>query len=157
SEYLLSDASFVRLYTNGILYNKVGKEGVLLLRLEVGETFSQDIFGVPTDALFRAGGVGSVRGYAFQSLGVSAGGSTAPGQVLATSSIEYQHPIVDDWRAAVFFDYGDAALDWQSFDAVGGVGVGARWSSPVGQIGADIAYGIETQKVRFEFAMGLAF
>ncbi|MGL6040531.1 MAG: autotransporter assembly complex protein TamA, partial [Deefgea sp.] len=75
SEYLLSDASFVRLYTNGILYNKVGKEGVLLLRLEVGETFSQDIFGVPTDALFRAGGVGSVRGYAFQSLGVSAGGS----------------------------------------------------------------------------------
>ncbi|QZA78860.1 autotransporter assembly complex protein TamA [Deefgea tanakiae] len=157
SEYLLSDVSFVRMYGNGILYNKIGKEGVLLLRLEVGETFSQDVFGVPSDALFRAGGVGSVRGYAYQSLGVPAGGSTAPGQVLATSTIEYQHPIAPDWRGAVFFDYGDAALDWQSFDAVGGVGIGARWQSPVGQIGADLAYGLESKKVRFEFAMGLAF
>ncbi|MBM5570465.1 MULTISPECIES: autotransporter assembly complex protein TamA [Deefgea] len=157
SEYLLSDVSFVRLYGNGILYNQIGKDGVLLLRLELGETFSQDVFGVPSDALFRAGGVGSVRGYAYQSLGVPAGGSTAPGQVLATSTIEYQHPIAPDWRGAVFFDYGDAALDWQSFDAVGGVGVGARWQSPVGQIGADLAYGLESKRVRFEFAMGLAF
>ena len=157
SEYLLSDVSFVRLYGNGILYNKVGKDGVLLMRLEVGETFSQDVFGVPSDALFRAGGAGSVRGYAYQSLGVPSGGSTAPGQVLATSTIEYQHPIAPDWRGAVFFDYGDAALDWQSFDAVGGVGIGARWQSPVGQIGADLAYGLESKKIRFEFAMGLAF
>ena len=67
SEYVISDASFLRLYGNGILYNQIGKKGVLLLRLEVGETFSQDVFGVPTDALFRAGGIGSVRGYAFQS------------------------------------------------------------------------------------------
>ncbi len=157
SEYVLSDASFLRLYGNGILYNQVGKKGVLLLRLEVGETFSQDVFGVPTDALFRAGGIGSVRGYAYESLGVSSGGSIAPGQVLATSSIEYQHPIVNDWRAAVFVDYGGAALDWASYEAVGAVGLGARWLSPVGQIGADLAYGLDTKKVRFEFAMGLAF
>lgn len=157
SQYLLSDVSFFRLYGNGILYNQVGKKGVLLLRLEVGETFSQDIFGVPTDALFRAGGVGSVRGYAYQSLGVPSGGSIAPGQVLATSSIEYQHTVAPDWRGVVFFDYGDAALDWKSYDGVSGVGVGARWQSPVGQIGADIAYGLENKKVRFEFAMGLAF
>lgn len=157
SEQLLSDSSFLRLYGNGVYYYKLGRDAALIMRLELGETFSQDARNVPTDWLFRAGGAGSVRGYSYQSLGVDLGGSVAPGQVLATSSIEYQHPIVKDWRAAVFFDYGSAAKDWQSLEAVGGVGVGARWASPMGPIGADLAYGLETRKIRFEFAMGLAF
>ncbi len=157
SSHLLSDANFLRLYTNGVYYQKVGREGVLMLRLELGDTITEDATNVPTDWLFRAGGVGSVRGYAYQSLGVDMGGSVAPGKVLATSSIEYQHPVVKDWRAAIFFDYGSAAEDWQNLEPVGGVGVGARWNSPLGQIGADLAYGLDARKVRFEFAMGLAF
>ncbi len=157
TEHLLSDTDFLRLYTNAVYYQPVGNKGLLILRLEVGETLTDDVTKVPTDWLFRAGGVGSVRGYAYQSLGVDVGGSVTPGRVLATSSIEYQHPIIKDWRAAVFVDYGSAAENWHSFEAVGGVGVGARWVSPVGQIGADLAYGLDKGKLRFEFAMGLAF
>ncbi|WP_288841958.1 autotransporter assembly complex family protein [uncultured Deefgea sp.] len=157
SERVMSDVSFVRAYGNAIHYNKIGQEGILALRLELGQTFTRSAVGVPTEWLFRAGGMGSVRGYDYQSLGVDIDGAVAPGRVLATSSIEYQHLVYKDWRAAIFYDYGGAGADWGTLNPVRGTGIGARWLSPVGQIGADIAYGIDKSQLRFQFAMGLAF
>ncbi|QKJ67763.1 outer membrane protein assembly factor [Deefgea piscis] len=157
SEQVMSDVSFVRAYGNAIHYNKIGQEGILALRLELGQTFTSSAIGVPTEWLFRAGGMGSVRGYDYQSLGVDIDGSVVPGRVLATSSIEYQHLVYKDWRAAIFYDYGGAGADWRTLNPVRGAGIGARWLSPVGQIGADIAYGIDKSQFRFQFAMGLAF
>ncbi|MBB5193607.1 translocation and assembly module TamA [Silvimonas terrae] len=155
---ILSTQTFVRLYSKGALYWPVGEEGIFLGRLEAGQTFARTAAEVPTDWLFRAGGAGSVRGYDYQSLGVKADdGTVNPGRVLATSSVEYQHPVYKAWRGAVFADYGDAADTWQTWQGHTGVGVGARWISPVGSIGADIAYGLTESQWRFHFAMGLAF
>ncbi|MDR3426333.1 BamA/TamA family outer membrane protein [Silvimonas sp.] len=155
---LLSTQTFIRLYSKGALYWPVGEEGIFIGRLEGGENFSRNPAEVPTDWLFRAGGSGSVRGYDYQSLGVKADdGTINPGRVLATSSIEYQHPVYKAWRGAVFADYGDAADTWQTWQGHTGVGVGARWISPVGSIGADVAYGVTDARWRFHFAMGLAF
>ncbi|KPC54792.1 Translocation and assembly module TamA precursor [Amantichitinum ursilacus] len=158
SGQLLSTQTFVRLYGKGSVYYPVGETGIFLGRLELGQNFARNPDGVPTDWLFRAGGSGSVRGYDYQALGVKADdGTIVPGRVLATSSAEYQHPVYKDWRGAVFVDYGDAADSWQSWEGRTGVGVGARWISPVGSIGADLAYGVQDRKIRFHFALGMAF
>ena len=157
SDSILSDANFLRLYGNAIQYLRVGQNGVLMGRLELGQTLTRDANLVPTDWLFRSGGTGSVRGYDYQSLGIHSGGSIVPGRVMATTTLEYQHPIVKDWRAAVFADYGGAGDLWSTLKPVLGLGIGARWNSPVGQIGADVAYGVDYSQFRFHFAMGLAF
>ncbi|WP_228028286.1 autotransporter assembly complex protein TamA [Chitinibacter fontanus] len=154
---ILSDATFLRLYGRGAYYLRMGQDSQLIAQASLGQTFSKSPEGITSDWLFRAGGSGSVRGYDYQSLGVKSNGSTIGGRVIGTASVEYQHPIIRDWRAAVFVDYGGAGANWQSLDPVTGVGVGARWNSPVGQIGADLAYGVDYQQVRFHFAMGLVF
>ncbi|QLG87867.1 outer membrane protein assembly factor [Chitinibacter bivalviorum] len=154
---ILSDATFLRVAGRGAYYKRLGKDGQFLGQFNLGQTFSQNPSGITSDWLFRTGGAGSVRGYDYQSLGVKSNGSVLPGQVLATGSLEFQYAVLKDWRAAAFVDYGGAAADWRSLDPVTGVGVGGRWLSPVGQIGFDVAYGIEYKQVRFYFAMGLAF
>jgi translocation and assembly module TamA len=151
-----TDESFVRLYARGSNYWGIGTGSVAMARVEVGQTFSNHPDKVPTEALFRAGGSGSVRGYDYQSLGIQHGSSTLPGRVLATASLEYQQSVIEDWRAAVFVDYGDAADRWTDWDGKTGVGVGARWQSPVGTLGADIAYGVDDRRWRFYLSLGIA-
>ncbi|MDR0250496.1 MAG: autotransporter assembly complex protein TamA [Burkholderiales bacterium] len=154
---LLTDESFVRLYGRGVQYWPVGEKHVALARLEFGQTFTRHPGKVPSDYLFRAGGSNSVRGYDYQSMGIIHQSATWPGRVLATGSLEYQHTVYGDWRAAVFVDYGDAADRWVDWSGKTGVGVGARWASPVGMLGADLAYGINDQAWRFYFSLGMSF
>ncbi|BCL75497.1 outer membrane protein assembly factor [Jeongeupia sp. HS-3] len=154
---LATDESFVQLYAQGVQYWKIGTADVAFIRLELGQNFTNDPSKVPTDYLFRAGGANSVRGYDYQSLGIISGDTTGPGRVLGTATAEYQHVVYKDWRAAVFVDYGDAADTWDSFEGQTGVGAGARWVSPVGVLGADLAYGLDAEQWRFYFSLGLTF
>ncbi|WP_410498393.1 autotransporter assembly complex protein TamA [Chitinibacter sp. S2-10] len=152
-----SDASFLRVFGRGAYYARIGRQGQFVGQASLGQTFSEHPEGITSDWLFRAGGSGSVRGYDYQSLGIQSNGSTLGGQVTATASLEYQHPLVKDWRGAVFVDHGGAGADWNTLNAVTGVGVGARWNSPVGQVGIDLAYGVDYEQFRVHFAMGLVF
>jgi translocation and assembly module TamA len=38
-----------------------------------------------------------------------------------------------------------------------GVGVGARWRSPVGPVQADLAYGVDSKKFRLHLRLGFTF
>ncbi len=154
---MLSDTSFVRGYARGVLYYSFGAGRTVQLRGEAGQVVAEDAARVPTDWLFRVGGSGSVRGYAFESLGVQAEGGVQPGKVMATSSVEYQQHVVGNWRAAVFVDAGNAAESWQSFHFARGYGAGARWKSPVGPFALDLAYGEDARKWRLHFTLGVAF
>ncbi|HSC80834.1 MAG TPA: BamA/TamA family outer membrane protein [Chitinolyticbacter sp.] len=154
---VLSDTNFLRLYGRSTYYWPMAQKDVLITRIELGNTLTHDPNAVPTDFLFRAGGSNSVRGYDFESLGIQTGDGVQPARALATATLEYQHAIFKDWRAAAFVDYGDAADRWQDFEGKAGVGVGARWVSPVGVLGADVAYGIDEQQWRVYFALGVAF
>ncbi|MBE9609413.1 autotransporter assembly complex protein TamA [Chitinilyticum piscinae] len=156
SEQLLSDASFLRLYGKALQYQRLPFDGLLQARIELGQTFSGQTGGIPSDWLFRAGGSNSVRGYDYESLGIYRDGTVYPGKVIGTASLEYQHPVLKDWRAALFADYGGAAASWGELDPVLGLGLGARWVSPVGTLGADLAYGLDREQWRFSLALGLA-
>ena len=54
-------------------------------------------------------------------------------------------------------DAGNVANLWQDLKPVYGYGLGVRWKSPLGPIGADIAYGQEVDDYRLHFNIGVAF
>ncbi len=156
-EALLSDTSFARLYGRHTQYFPVGQNGRLILRGELGGVLAQSREGIPTDFLFRAGGDNSVRGYAYQSLGRSFNGGVASARYLATGSVEYNHFFSRNWGMALFVDAGNAADSPGNLAPVFGYGVGARYSSPVGPINLDLAYGEATDEFRLHFSLGVSF
>lgn len=157
SKSLLSDQDFVRTYLRYSQGIPLGTNDALLFRGELGVTFASSVQGIPQDFLFRAGGSNSVRGYAYQSLGVKQGKATVGGRYLATISGEYTHWINPTWGAAVFVDAGNAVDNRQEIDLAVGYGVGARWRSPAGPLGIDLAYGQREGKLRLDFSLAIPF
>lgn len=154
---LLTDEAFVRGYARGVLYAPLGSSDKLILRAEAGVLASRSKNGVPAVYLFRAGGDQSVRGYAFQELGLRVGDAITGGRYLGTASAEYQHWFQPTWGAAVFYDLGNAADTLSTLRPKAGYGLGARWKSPVGPINVDMAYGHAVHKYRLHFSLGFTF
>lgn len=153
-----TDQTFVRAYARGQQYVPLFKRDLFLVRAELGGVFtSGSSSGIPASLLFRAGGSNSVRGYGFQSIGNNVGGSVLPTKYLVTATAEYQHWFTHDWGAAVFYDIGTATDTWSERVFYPGVGVGARWRSPVGPINVDLAYGLRNRSVRPYLTLGIAF
>jgi translocation and assembly module TamA len=154
---LLSDQNFLRSYFRYSQGIPLGKADGLLLRGEVGVTAAPSRVGIPQDFLFRAGGSNSVRGYAYQSLGVQQGSTTLGGRYLLTVSAEYTHWLNAQWGVAVFADAGQAADDHQVFKLAPGYGAGARWKSPAGPLAVDLAWGQRDEKLRLHFSLAVPF
>ncbi|PTB19665.1 hypothetical protein C9I57_17580 [Trinickia symbiotica] len=155
---LLSDQTFTRAYARGEQYLPIGKRDLMVFRAEFGGVFTTGgSSGIPASLLFRAGGSNSIRGYGFQSIGTTVDGSVLPAKYLMTGTAEYQHWFSHDWGAAVFYDIGTATDTWHDKTFYPGVGVGARWRSPVGPINVDLAYGIRNRSVRPYLTLGIAF
>jgi translocation and assembly module TamA len=154
---ILTDRTFARAYAKAVYYQPLGKNGNLILRGEFGAVASIDKQGIPDAFLFRAGGDQSVRGYAYQSLGVAQNGATVGGRYLAVGSAEYQYWFLPKWGAAVFADAGNAADSIRELTPSAGYGLGARWRSPVGPISVDLAYGQKVEKFRLHFSLGFSF
>jgi translocation and assembly module TamA len=157
SDALLSDTSFLRLYGRYTEFFRIGAQGRLILRGEVGAVLADQREGIPTDFLFRAGGVDSVRGYDYQSLGLEVPGGVESVRNLATASVEYNYFFTPTWGAALFADAGDAADSFDQLSPVFGIGVGARYKSPIGPINVDLSYGEATGDVLLQFQFGVTF
>ncbi len=155
---VLSDASFVQATASAAFLQPLGS-GVGKARLDLGTTQSSDFGKLPASLRFFAGGDRSVRGYAYRSLSPrDAQGDLTGGAHLIAGSLEYEHPILQDWGAALFADAGNA------FDSLDdgikvGVGVGARWYSPVGPVRVDIGFPLDQShdrfRLHFSFGVGL--
>ena len=79
---------------------------------------------------------------------------------LALTSMQFLHWFDKQWGSVVFIDAGNAwddnANKTEKNIAVG-YGVGARWKSPAGPLGLDIAYGELSKKLQFHFALNIPF
>ena len=157
AQALLSDRNFARLYGRYQLFLPAIDRDVIILRAEGGVTVASSRDGVPQDFLFRTGGAQSVRGYAYQSLGVTDGSATVGGRYLAVTSAEYVHWYKGDWGVAAFIDAGNANDERKLFKMNMGYGFGPRWKSPAGPIAVDLAYGQRDHRVRLQFAVAIAF
>lgn len=157
AQALLSDRNFGRVYGRYQLFLPAIDRDVIILRAEGGVTVASSRDGVPQDFLFRTGGAQTVRGYAYQSLGVTDGSATVGGRYLAVTSAEYVHWYKGDWGVAAFVDAGNANDERKLFKMNLGYGFGPRWKSPAGPIAVDLAYGQRDHRLRLQFAVAIAF
>lgn len=157
SKAALSDQNFVRVHARFQHYIPLGRVDTLTLRGEVGYTLADSRQRIPQDYLFRTGGAGSVRGYAYQSLGIKEGNATVGGRYLGIVSAEVTHWLDEAWGLAAFVDAGDAVDSRRDLRLAIGYGLGARWRSPAGPIGVDLAYGERTRQVQLHFSLAIPF
>jgi translocation and assembly module TamA len=135
----------------------------LALRAQVGAVLARDSITLPASQLFITGGDTSVRGYGLRDIGVTLpDGQIAAGRYLAFGSVEWQRPITGyprlaDWESTVFIDAGAVADQPGDLQAKVGVGIGARWKSPVGPLQIDLAYGVAAERVRLHLNVGFTF
>ena len=154
---VLSDQNFIRLYSRYQQFIPLGRRDTLILHGELGYTIADSRAGIPQDYLFRTGGSSSVRGYAYQSLGVADGDATVGGRYLGVFSAEATHWLDDDWGIAAFVDAGDAVDSRQDLKPAVGYGLGARWRSPAGPLGVDLAYGQRSNEFHLHFSLAIPF
>lgn len=158
SRHLGSDTDFLRAYARAIGFYPLDRQARIIVRGELGQVWAARADDVPIDWRFRTGGGGSVRGYAYQSLGPREGSAITGGRVLALASAEYQHPIGwPGWRLALFADAGNASDRWQEWTPRLGLGAGLRWDSPIGPVGLDIARGQYTRQWQWNLSLGATF
>jgi len=157
AEAILSTQSFVRLYGRYQQFFPVGERDVLALRGEVGYTIAESRDGIPQEYVFRTGGTGSVRGYSFQSLGVSEGSAIVGGRYMATATVEYTHWLDQQWGIAAFVDAGNAVDSLSDINLAVGYGIGGRWRTPAGPVAVDVAYGQQSESVHLHFALAIPF
>jgi translocation and assembly module TamA len=137
---LLSDTSFMQARMQIKYIRGVTKLSRLIMRVEGGTSFMDTFSDLPPSVRFFAGGDSSVRGYTYNSLGPEDDeGNVIGGRYLLAGSAEFEHRIIDNWSAAVFYDAGNA-MDDVSDPLKKSAGFGIRWGSPVGPIRLDIAF-----------------
>lgn len=161
-EAVASSRSFARLQARATRFQPLGPAGsfvehLVLGRAQLGLVAAGGRDGIPTENLFRAGGVDSVRGYGFQTLGLQVGGATLGARYLAIASLEYQRWFTQTYGGAVFVDYGNAADSRDALSPVAGYGVGARFRTPIGPVKLDLAYGEDVSRFRLHFSIGYVF
>jgi translocation and assembly module TamA len=133
SELLGSTASFLQGRVNLKFVRKLLDWGRVLVRGDGGYTKVLNFEELPPSVRFLTGGDFSVRGYQYNSLGPTAGGTH-----LLVGSAEYEHLLSETWSAAVFYDVGNAMDDFAE-PLAAAAGIGARYRSPIGLIRVDIA------------------
>jgi len=140
-----------------------GRRSRLAFRANGGAVIANGNTVVPITQLFLSGGDTTVRGYSYQSIGARTdNGKLIGGRYMASGSVEWQRPITvagnrNDWEHATFVDAGTVTDALDTYTVFVGVGTGIRWRSPVGPLQADLAYGLETKKVRLHLRLGFNF
>lgn len=129
----------------------------LYFRADAGAVLASTRDGIPSPLLFRTGGDTTVRGYAFESLGVHQGNAVVGGRYYAVGSVEAIRWIGESWGLAAFVDAGNATDSVSDFHLAIGYGVGVRVRTPLGPFRLDLAYGQDVHQVRLHFSVGLSF
>jgi translocation and assembly module TamA len=130
----------------------------LIVRGELGHTFSGELLDLPPSLRFYAGGDRSVRGYGWHEIGprvdTDHGFYYTGASNVVVGSVEYERYFKGPWGAAVFVDSG-SAFDGTSPDMHTGVGIGLRWRSPVGPVRIDLARGLDDPDSPFTIGLNI--
>lgn len=147
----IANANFKGLYSLGQDNNHQFIAGASL-----GYIFTKDFEKVPYNLRFLAGGDQSLRGFDYKSLSPKEYGFKVGGQALAVGTVEYNYQFKPGWRAAVFSDFGNAYDENFKNDSEYSMGLGIRWSSPIGPIRLDVASGVSdpAHPIRLHFFIG---
>lgn len=151
-------ATFSQLHAGAQWFHGLSAESRLIVRGELGHTFTRDVLDLPPSLRFYAGGDRSVRGYGWHEIGPriqTSGGDYFTGAPnLLTASVEYEQYFHGPWGAAVFVDSG-SAFDGKHAQMRTGAGIGLRWRSPVGPVRIDIARGLNAPDSPFTLHLNI--
>lgn len=138
---------------------------ILAGRVTAGSITGAGAERVPADERFYAGGGGSVRGYAYQSLGPLRDDDPLGGRSLLEVSGEVRAQVSETLGFVLFLDGGtvyeatvpdfDEPFRW-------GTGIGLRYFTTVGPLRADLAFPLDRREgidksVQFYLSLGQAF
>jgi translocation and assembly module TamA len=157
AEALLSTRTFGRVHLRANHLQRLSSRLTLQLRGEAGAVLADSRQDIPQEYVFRTGGDTSIRGFAFESLGVDENGAVVGGRYLAVGSAELIAWFNREWGIAGFVDAGNAWDEIDAFDPVYGIGFGARWRSPVGNLNLDLAWPEGRGEGRIHFSVGIVF
>jgi translocation and assembly module TamA len=147
-----SDADFAQVHARASWFKGLGADNRLILRGELGHTFTDAVVDLPPSLRFYAGGDRSIRGYDYREVGPRLGKFGLGANNLITASSEFEHYFSAQWGGAVFVDSGSAfngrRPDWHT-----GVGIGLRWRSPVGPLRVDLAHGLDHPDSNFTLSL----
>jgi len=152
----LSDVSFLQGAFSGVWMHPLPWNSKFIGRTELGATLVDQFDKLPTSYRFYAGGINSIRGYAYKELGPKDSfGNVLGGKFLTVLSVEYEKAVFDDWGVAAFVDSGDA-FSIGNILLKTGVGLGVRWYSPFGPVRVDFAVPLNHSNSSFQihFAAG---
>ncbi len=152
---MLSETRVFRTRGTSSWIGSIGDNHRGLFKVDLGANIVDDFAKLSPSLRFYAGGDNSVRGYDYESISpVDSAGKKTGAKYLATSTLEYQYRVYNDWWGATFIDIGDAFNDTPQWKR--GAGFGIRWVSPVGPIRFDLAYGMDKPEPewRLHFSLG---
>lgn len=144
---VLSDTSFIQETLSGRLLLPITINNRALLRGKIGVTQTNDLDNLPLSVRYKAGGIGSLRGFKYDDIG--------PGQYVKELSLELQHRITGGLYIAAFADTGIADDDL-SHSMEKSVGPALVYQSPFGSISLSYAKALtkDTQPWKLEFNIG---
>ena len=169
SDDLASDLNLLRLVGRWRWLTSGGGSHRFITRGELGAAFirSEDDVELAPSLRFYAGGDQSIRGFAYQSIGVETTVENSEGEEatllvggtqLGLLSAEYQYYFSKNWRGAVFTDSG-SVTEVGDFDLNYASGFGVHYVSQVGAIRLEAAYSLSEPDPswRFHFNIGAEF
>jgi translocation and assembly module TamA len=104
---------------------------------------------IPADERFYAGGGGSIRGYAYQSVGPRREGAPVGGRSLVEASLEGRLKLTDRFGLVMFVDGGNAfesRVPDFSESLLWGAGAGIRYYTPIGPFRFNIAFPLDRRE-----------
>lgn len=132
---LMSYTHFLQLVSKKML--------ILAMRAKFGSSFGIELDDLPADIREYSGGMGSVRGFAYQYAGDLKNGDPLGGRSLAEATVELRFRFYENYGLNFFVDAGRSYSDeLPSFsdDPFLGAGIGLRYYSPFGPVGLDVAF-----------------
>jgi len=168
-----SDAKFLKVFFQQTQLVNLGRPGVLAGGLRLGAiepfrtlpTSDPEVAGLPSsnvfvDERFFAGGPTTHRAYdpdllgllgktLFPTPGKTNQFSPVGGDGLMLVNLDYRFPIAGSFGGTLFFDSGNVWADWRDIntrDLKSGVGIGARYVSPIGPLRFDIGWKLNRER-----------
>src|SRR4029077_9202886 len=161
----------------------LGRPGVLAGSLRLGAvepfrtlpTSDPNVLGLPSsnvfvDERFFAGGSTTHRAYSLDLLGIPGKTlftvpnqrdySAGRGDGLLLVNLDYRFPLVGTFGGTLFFDAGNVWADWRDIrgkDLKTGVGIGARYVSPIGPLRFDIGWKLSREKRESPYYVSFSF
>ncbi len=136
--------SFVIAQVGGSTYFDFGTQGrsILALRALLGSAGGASQFELPPDQRFYGGGSATIRGYKYQYVGPQfADHLPEGGTAIDAATIEFRQRFLSSFGAVAFVDAGQVGTGAVPFNGPlrVGVGLGARYYTPIGPVRLDFA------------------